>query len=99
LNTCRIGYSSYVRIGEGMLGERDRRVLADIEERLRTGDPAFARRMRPAPAPFPALSLVCVAAFLALPFLGLFLGPRAVLPAITVTAVLVMLILRWRGRP
>ncbi|BCY08304.1 DUF3040 domain-containing protein [Actinoplanes sp. L3-i22] len=81
-----------------MLEEKDRRVLADIEERLCAGDPAFARRMRSAPCPFPTLSVLCVVAFLSLPFLGLFLGPGAVLLAINVTAAVVILVLAFRGR-
>jgi hypothetical protein len=83
-----------------MLEEKDRRVLAEIEQHLCAGDPAFARRMRcGAPAcGFPALSVLCVAAFLTLPFLALFLGPRAVLLAINFTAAAVMITLLVRGR-
>jgi hypothetical protein len=80
-----------------MLEERDRRALADIEQRLCAGDPGFARRMRSSPCPFPTLSVLCVAAFLALPFVGLFLGPRAVLIAMNVTAVMVMVVVVSRS--
>ncbi|WP_189331447.1 DUF3040 domain-containing protein [Actinoplanes ianthinogenes] len=84
-----------------MLEERDRRVLADIEQHLSAGDPAFARRMRsggPPACPFPTVSVLCVGAFLSLPFLGLFLGPRAVLIAINVTAAVIMVVLLCRHR-
>lgn len=81
-----------------MLEETDRRVLADIEQRLSTADPEFARRMSAAPCPFPTVSVLCVAGFLSLPFLGLFLGPRAPLVAINVTAALVMIVLVVRSR-
>ena len=83
-----------------MLEEKDRRVLADIEQRLCAADPDFARRMRAAPAGgrFPTLSVLCVATFLSLPFLGLFLGPRAVLIALNVTAAVVLIVLAWRSR-
>lgn len=80
-----------------MLEEKDRRVLADIEQRLCSADPAFARRMRSPDSPFPTVFVLCVATFLSLPFLGLFLGPRAVLLAINVTAAVVMIILVFRG--
>ncbi|WP_436535118.1 DUF3040 domain-containing protein [Actinoplanes sp. HUAS TT8] len=81
-----------------MLEEKDRRVLADIEERLCAADPAFVSRMRSPDCPFPTVSVVCVAGFLTLPFLGLFLGPRAALVAINVTAAVVMLVLLRRVR-
>ena len=83
-----------------MLEEKDRRVLADIEQHLSAGDPAFARRMRAdaVPAcPFPTVSVLCVGTFLSIPFLALFLGPRAVLILLTVTAVLVMTVLLSRS--
>ncbi|GID65516.1 hypothetical protein Acy02nite_33970 [Actinoplanes cyaneus] len=85
-------------MGGGMLDERDRRVLADIEQRLSAADPAFARRMRAPDCPFPAVPVLAAGAFLALPFLGLFLGPRAVLVAINVMAVAVMIVLVFRSR-
>ena len=81
-----------------MLEEKDRRVLADIERRLCATDPAFARRMRSGAAgcSFPTVSVVCVLVFLALPFVGLFLGPRAALIAIDVTTIVVMTIMAVR---
>ncbi|WIM99368.1 DUF3040 domain-containing protein [Actinoplanes oblitus] len=82
-----------------MLEESDRRVLADIEHHLSAGDPAFARRMRSGDPPacaFPTVSVLCVGTFLSTPFLGLFLGPRGVLIAINVTAVVILLILLCR---
>jgi hypothetical protein len=49
-----------------MLDEKDQRALADIEERLRVADPAFAERMSRPPAPrFPVLSALLLAVFLA----------------------------------
>jgi hypothetical protein len=85
-------------MGDGMLEEKDRRVLADIEQRLCAADPDFARRMRAPDRPFPAVPVLCVAGFLTLPFIGLFLGPRAVLLAINVIAAAVMIVLMFRIR-
>ncbi|KUL22437.1 DUF3040 domain-containing protein [Actinoplanes awajinensis] len=81
-----------------MLEEQDSRVLADIERRLCSTDPAFARRMRSGTGgrAFPAVSVVCVLAFLALPFVGLFLGPRGALLVLDAAAILVMVILAVR---
>ncbi|MEU8240865.1 DUF3040 domain-containing protein [Actinoplanes missouriensis] len=82
-----------------MLEEKDRRALAEIEQRLAAGDPAFAARMTARPAtpgrPFPVLSVLGVVVFLTMPFVGLFLGPTAALivadlAAVTAVAVLVM---------
>ncbi len=83
-----------------MLEEKDRRELADIEQRLCAADPAFARRMSSTslPCPFPTVSVLCVGAFLALPFVGLFLGPVAALVAVNVAAALVTTILVARRR-
>ncbi len=81
-----------------MLEEKDRRVLADIEQRLCVADPDFARRMRAPDRPFPVVPVLCVTGFLALPFIGLFLGPRAVLAAINVIAAVVMIVLLYRVR-
>ncbi|MFC3990793.1 DUF3040 domain-containing protein [Actinoplanes siamensis] len=81
-----------------MLEEKDRRALEDIEQRLCASDPAFARRMGSPSVPFPTVSVLCVLSFMSLPFVGLFLGPRAVLVAINATAVVVMMVLVWRAR-
>ena len=74
-----------------MLNEREARALDDIEQRLRTSDPAFARRMTA--RPFPAVSVLCVAVFLALPFVALLRGPRAALVTADVAAIVVTVIL------
>ncbi|MFI1994091.1 DUF3040 domain-containing protein [Actinoplanes sp. NPDC020271] len=97
IKSWQIGYSSYVRMGDGMLEEKDRRALADIEQQLHATDPGFARRMSAAPCPFPTVSALCVATFLAMPFLGLFLGPRAVLVELDVAATVVMIVLVSRA--
>ncbi|WP_433832164.1 DUF3040 domain-containing protein [Actinoplanes sp. CA-015351] len=85
-----------------MLEEKDRRALAEIEQRLVTGDPAFARRMRarraPRDRPFPIVPLLLVTVFLALPFVGLFLGPTAALIVADLAAVTVVVVLVLRHR-
>ncbi|GIE91419.1 DUF3040 domain-containing protein [Actinoplanes regularis] len=83
-----------------MLEEKDRRELAEIEQRLCAADPDFARRMSSTsmPCPFPTVSVLCVGAFLALPFVGLFLGPVAALVALNGTVALVAGILVNRRR-
>ena len=83
-----------------MLEERDRRALDAMEQQLRAADPAFVARMdagRPG-RPFPAVSAVCAAAFLSMPFVALFLGPTAALVMADVAAVAVVMILIRRRR-
>ncbi|WP_160165911.1 DUF3040 domain-containing protein [Actinoplanes sp. OR16] len=82
-----------------MLEEKDRRALEDIEQRLAAGDPAFVRRMSEPPRrPFPTLSVLCVAVFLVMPFVGLFLGPTAALIVADLAAVTVVVVLVLRHR-
>ncbi|BAL89134.1 hypothetical protein AMIS_39140 [Actinoplanes missouriensis 431] len=87
-----------------MLEEKDRRALAEIEQHLAAGDPAFAARMTAPPAtpgrPFPILSVLGVVVFLTMPFVGLFLGPTAALivaDLAAVTAVVVLVLRHRRG--
>ncbi|GLY02119.1 MULTISPECIES: DUF3040 domain-containing protein [Actinoplanes] len=82
-----------------MLDESEARALEDIERRL-CSDPRFVRRMRgPGPLrPFPTVSVLCLTAFLALPFVALFGGPQAALIHADVAAVLVVTVLAWRHR-
>ncbi|MFC7534855.1 DUF3040 domain-containing protein [Actinoplanes sp. GCM10030250] len=82
-----------------MLDEKDRRALADIEQRLRADDPAFARRMNATTVrgSFPAIAVLCATVFLALPFVALFLGPKAALILIDLAAVAVVVILACRN--
>ncbi|MEU4688923.1 DUF3040 domain-containing protein [Actinoplanes sp. NPDC023714] len=82
-----------------MLEEKDRRALEDIEQRLAAGDPAFVRRMSEPPRrPFPFLTVLCVAVFLVMPFIGLFLGPTAALIVADLAAVTVVVVLVLRHR-
>lgn len=72
-----------------MLGERDRRVLEDIEQRLAVEDPEFARRMSGG-VHLPMIPVLCVTVFLALPFVALLLGPAVALIVLNATALLVI---------
>ncbi len=78
-----------------MLDEQDRRALEDIEQRLATEDPEFARRMNGS-IRLPLIPVLCVTVFLTLPFVALFLGPAAALITVDVTALLVLLSLAVR---
>ncbi|SDS35251.1 DUF3040 domain-containing protein [Actinoplanes derwentensis] len=78
-----------------MLEERDRRALADIEQRLAVEDPDFVRRMDGA-VRLPLIPVLCMTVFLTLPFVALFLGPAAALITVDLTALLVILLLAVR---
>ncbi|MEV6301910.1 DUF3040 domain-containing protein [Actinoplanes sp. NPDC051861] len=82
-----------------MLDERDRRALEDIEQRLCSDDPEFARRMSATTIPcrFPVVPALCVMLFLALPFVALFLGPRVALVLADIIAVTVVVLLAYRS--
>ncbi|GAA4950197.1 DUF3040 domain-containing protein [Actinoplanes utahensis] len=78
-----------------MLEERDRRALADIEQRLAAEDPDFVRRMQ-GDRPIPLIPFLCLAGFLALPFVATFLGPTAALILADVVGVAVVALLAYR---
>ena len=82
-----------------MLDERDRRALEDIEQRLCSDDPAFARRMSATTigCRFPVVPALCVMLFLALPFVALFLGPKVAMIVVDVTAVTIVVLIACRS--
>ena len=54
----------------------ERRVLAEIEDDLRAGDPAFHARMAvPDPRPFPAVAVLAVLWCITAPLVSLLWGP------------------------
>ena len=78
----------------------ERRVLDEMEEHLRTADPAFLARMSASQPPFPTSVLVGLLLFVTVPAATLLVG--ATVPALTGAAVLAVLgavvIRRWRRR-
>ena len=79
----------------------ERRMLAEIEDRLRMADPAFVARMTVSdPRPFPALSVLGVLLFITAPLVSLLYG-IAVLAVITgmTLGVMAAVVFRRRRRP
>ncbi|WP_157432776.1 MULTISPECIES: DUF3040 domain-containing protein [unclassified Actinoplanes] len=80
----------------GVLEEKDRRALAEIENELTVADPGFARRMRRGDGELPAVAASCVLAFLAMPFTALLFGPAAVLVVVNIAIAVIMLVVASR---